>query len=545
MTRAEIYFMDVARAMVETGDWLVPRYQGSPFFDKPPLTYWLMAAVFHLLGFTRAAARLVSVSATVGLLLTTAGLGRRLLGRRAALLGTIALGTTLLVLSVGRLAMSDMLLALWCTLAVAVGVRASQERATVPRMAALGALVGLGFLTKGPIAVVLAGSGLAVLAVRGHDGRRLRPGVATAAAGIACFAAFGLWWFAALAWHLGAGPLVYFFRQENLERFAGERYDEGLSPLFYVGAYLGAGLPWSLLLPIAAWRAWRRGAVLVLWFVLMAIPLGAARGKMDYYLLPLLPAASLVVGHHLASRWNAVDRAWARVALVIFAALLALVPAALEGRIPTEWLPSWPARAALVALGVAVALAAAFAAARPSPLRFVVVASIGMALTFTVFAGAFVPAFNAAQPNAEVVADVQRERAWRPDAELAACGDPALVARDLLFEARVIVHDRCDLWSLASSHLPFLLLVSAEAEQALEAEPGIREVARYRCVPVGSFNSARSTSDRRILKEKGVAESTAPRYHRPPCGVWRWRSWGRSWSCPARLRIPRRSATST
>ena len=35
LTRAEIYFMDGARGMVETGDWLVPRYQGEPFFDKP------------------------------------------------------------------------------------------------------------------------------------------------------------------------------------------------------------------------------------------------------------------------------------------------------------------------------------------------------------------------------------------------------------------------------------------------------------------------------------------------------------------------------
>jgi 4-amino-4-deoxy-L-arabinose transferase-like glycosyltransferase len=42
--RAEIYFLDAARAMVESGDWLVPRYRGEPFFDKPALAYWLMAA---------------------------------------------------------------------------------------------------------------------------------------------------------------------------------------------------------------------------------------------------------------------------------------------------------------------------------------------------------------------------------------------------------------------------------------------------------------------------------------------------------------------
>jgi len=39
LERAEIYFLDAARGMVETGDWVVPRYQGEPFFDKPPLVY--------------------------------------------------------------------------------------------------------------------------------------------------------------------------------------------------------------------------------------------------------------------------------------------------------------------------------------------------------------------------------------------------------------------------------------------------------------------------------------------------------------------------
>src|SRR5262245_21068232 len=44
--RAEIYFADAARAMVESGDWLVPYFRGVPFFDKPVLTYWLMAGSF-------------------------------------------------------------------------------------------------------------------------------------------------------------------------------------------------------------------------------------------------------------------------------------------------------------------------------------------------------------------------------------------------------------------------------------------------------------------------------------------------------------------
>jgi 4-amino-4-deoxy-L-arabinose transferase-like glycosyltransferase len=477
--------MDGARAMVESGDWLVPRYQGSPFFDKPALTYWLMAASFRAFGFTLGAGRLVSIAAALCLLLATAWLGRLLLGRRDAFYGALALGTTLLVLSFARVAMSDMLLALWCTLAMALGVAAARSPRPEAPMAALGGVLGLGFLTKGPIALVLPGLGLGLLAARGGEGR-LRPGRRALAAAAATFAVVGLGWFVAVARREGLGPLEYFFLRENLERFAGETYDAGRSPFFYVWTYLAAGLPWSLLFPLAAWRGRRRGALLLLWLALMAIPLTLSRGKIDYYLLPLLPAASLVVGSHLAAEWDEVDRAWARAALLAFAVIV-LVPAALEARLPTDWLPRWPAQVALVALGAAVATTAALVSLRPSPARVAAVLAGGTAATFALLAGVFLPAFRAAQPNADVVADVRRERAWRPDAVVAVCGDPARTSRDLLFDARVVVQERCDVWNPASSRLPFLLLVGGEQAEALDVVPGVREVARYRCLPAAAM----------------------------------------------------------
>ena len=488
LTRAEIYFMDGARGMVETGDWLVPRYQGEPFFDKPALTYWLMAAAFRAFGFSLGAGRLVSALAALASVAATAWLGRLLLGRRPALYGALALGTTLLVLSFGRVAMSDTLLTLWCTLAVAIGVTTTDERgATTARMAALGVTLGLGFLTKGPVALVLAGLGLALLVLRGHEGRRPRLDGRGLAVGALAFAICGLGWFAAVAWRLGSGPLEYFFLRENLERFAGKTYDAERSPLYYVWTYFAAGLPWSLLFPLAAVRGARRAGFLLLWMGLMAVPLSLSRGKIDYYLLPLLPAASLVIGNHLASEWDRTDREWARAALIAFA-VIALVPAALQPRLPTDWLPGWPSQVALIVLGAVVALAAALAAARPSPSRTAAVLAAGTATPLALLAAAFLPAFSSAQPNAAVVADVRRERTWRPDAELAACGDPSRVARDLLFEARLTAQDRCDVWAPASSRLPFLLLVGPEQRRSLDLVPGIREIAVYHCVPAGGMS---------------------------------------------------------
>jgi hypothetical protein len=111
----------------------------------------------------------------------------------------------------------------------------------------------------------------------------------------------------------------------------------------------------------------------------------------------------------------------------------------------------------------------------------------GTAATLALLAAVFLPAFRAAQPNAAVVADVQRERRWRPDAELAACGDPARVGRDVLFEARLTAQDRCDVWNPASSRLPFLLLVDTDQQRSLESVPAIREVAVYHCLPAAAL----------------------------------------------------------
>ena len=49
---------ETSKEMVESGDWIVPHFNGEPFYDKPPLFTWLVALSFKLLGFNELAARL-------------------------------------------------------------------------------------------------------------------------------------------------------------------------------------------------------------------------------------------------------------------------------------------------------------------------------------------------------------------------------------------------------------------------------------------------------------------------------------------------------
>ena len=486
--------MDAAREMVESGDWLVPHYEGKPFFDKPALSYWLMAAAMEGFGTTAGASRLVPVLASIGVVLASAWLGALLFDRRSALAGALVLATTLAFLSFARVAMSDMLLTLWTTLAVAGAVLAWRPGSPGWAVPLLGAAAGLGFATKGPVALVVVG--IPVLLLLWENRRRPVPcRWSTLAVAAVAFAVLGLGWFVLVFRRLGAEPLVYFFFRENLERFASETYDVGRPFWFYPPAYLAEGLPWSPFLPIALWRLLRsrdgasapRTRFLSLWVALVVVPLSLSRGKIDYYLLPVYPALSLVIGRYLAAvPWRRPDRAWAGLVLLLQAGALVLVLAR-PPRIPGEWLPGAFPRALLVAVLAAGAVLLLAVALRSKPARVAAVLASLVAAAWLVLVVFFLPAFAAAQPNRQIAADVARERQYRPDLRMAFCSDPTRVRRDVLLYVRLAAFAECDLWSLAGSREPFLLLATPAQDASFRADPRYREVARYRFLPASAL----------------------------------------------------------
>jgi 4-amino-4-deoxy-L-arabinose transferase-like glycosyltransferase len=494
LERAEIYFMDAARGMVDGGDWVVPRYEGQPFFDKPVLAYWLMAAAMKGLGTTPGAARLVAVLGSIAVVLATVWLGTLLFDRRSALAGGLVLATTLAFLSFARIAMSDVLLVLWTTLAVGLAVLAWRPGAPGWAVPLLGAVLGLGFATKGPIALLVPG--IAVLLVAWENRDRVVPcGAFPLALGAAAFLVLGLGWFVLVVHRLGAEPLAHFFLRENLERFAGDAFDVGRPSWFYVPAYLAEGLPWSPFLPVALWRLLRsperdeasRSRFLAVWAGLVLVVLSLSRGKMDYYLLPLYPAVSLLVGRYLAAvPWGTADRAWARAALVAEAAAL-VVFVARPPRVPDAWLPGLASRALLVAVVATSALALLAVAARLTPARAAAALASIVAAAWLVLVLLFLPAFAAAQPNAAIVADVSRERQYRADLRMGFCSDPINVRRDVLLHVRLAAISECDLWSLAGSRQPFLLLATPAQDASFRASPRYREIARYRYLPASAL----------------------------------------------------------
>jgi hypothetical protein len=215
---------------------------------------------------------------------------------------------------------------------------------------------------------------------------------------------------------------------------------------------------------------------------LALIPLTLSRGKIDYYLLPLYPPLSLVLGRYFASAWARRDRIGARAVLLLLA-LFSVLAAAVPFRLPPGWLPGGAALVAFSALLAAGAALCLWAAREPGPGR---VAGAVAVLTAVLFLGAstlLLPAFLRAQPNAAIVADVGRERDARPAAEVALCEDPTRVQRELLFELRLVAVEDCALWARMASRRPSLVLVAGQGARSLEEAPRVRRVASYRYLP--------------------------------------------------------------
>ncbi|HTG11287.1 MAG TPA: glycosyltransferase family 39 protein, partial [Candidatus Eisenbacteria bacterium] len=100
---------DIAWEMLRGAGWITPHLNGVPYFDKPPLPYWLMAGAFAWLGPTETAARLVSALSAVAVAVLTALIGGRLASARVGLMAGLMVAANLEMFLFGRMVKPDML----------------------------------------------------------------------------------------------------------------------------------------------------------------------------------------------------------------------------------------------------------------------------------------------------------------------------------------------------------------------------------------------------------------------------------------------------
>jgi 4-amino-4-deoxy-L-arabinose transferase-like glycosyltransferase len=237
-------YSEVAREMLAAHDFITPRLNGSLFFHKPPLFYWLQTVSISAFGINpwslRIMPALFGVSGIVFLYWATS----LLLGRNTGRIAAIILGTTPLYYGASHYANLDLEVAVCLNasiLALLVGVL--REKKSWLYVAYL--CGGLAFLTKGLIGLAFPAAimGLWILSTRQWSTiKKLQLPL-----GLILFAVICLPWLIMVS-QRNPDFLRFFFYQQQFQRFAGSGFNNVAPWWFYIALVIASFLPWTYFL---------------------------------------------------------------------------------------------------------------------------------------------------------------------------------------------------------------------------------------------------------------------------------------------------------
>ncbi len=332
-TRGEPREALVIWEMTRTGNWILPLINGDYIPFKPPLFHWfgiLTSEVYG--GVNELTARLPSaLFATAGVFLIYFAAGR-FWNPKAGLIAGLVLATRPEWWSSATETQVDMTLAFFITAALVLFyVMYEGEHYSVGWSSALAGLVALATLAKGPIGCAVPTLSMIVFLAARRDFAFLKKVHIFSA--LLVFAVIAGSWYASALWQGGWA----FFRRQILEENLGtaegtfghpQSYDY-FFPIFMLNL-----APWSLFLPAIGYFIYSRRRTLsadhllfpIIWLVTVFVFFTLSSGKRGVYILPLYPAAALLVG----AWWSNVEKGdvharWLVSATAFFLAAFTLV----------------------------------------------------------------------------------------------------------------------------------------------------------------------------------------------------------------------------
>ena len=321
----------IARNMLQSGDWVTAHLDGVAYLEKAPLIYWAIALSYRIFGVHDWAARIPVGLAAVALCWLTAAMGIWAFGKRAGFYAGLIMATCIGLFLFTRILIPDVMLTFTVALGMWALLRVLDETELHPRFwaAVLVFSLGLGLLLKSLIGIVFPiAAGLIYLLLTRQlfsaaAWRRLRP-----------FSGALIVLLVAAPWHvlatlrnppyfdftLHSGPgqyhgfLWFFFINEQLLRFLNLRYprDYDTVPRLYFWLFHLLWLfPWSVYFPAVAKLSFRptdragRTRLLVLCWASFILIFFTFSTTQEYYSMPCYPALALLLGSAMAthSKW--------------------------------------------------------------------------------------------------------------------------------------------------------------------------------------------------------------------------------------------------
>ncbi len=340
----EAYYVETPREMLAAHDLVNPSFNFEPRFNKPVLSYWMVAALYKVFGVSVGVERFgiaIGAMIIVGCAYLIASAAARsdegahrlsAIGHRVSdpgLWAAVGLVAAPRLLMFARRIFIDVWVTAFTSLTLVFFVLSEAYPEKRRRyLLLMYVAVGLGTLTKGPVYIALPGLAFAAYLLIRRELGRVREMMIPA--GIVVVAAIVVPWYAALYHQHGWTYIKSFLVTENFERFSeGVGVQLRRGPLFYLPVLFSDSFPWSMLLPMAAVGAWRAPSKLqtLLWCWIAAFVgvFSYSAAKQDLYIFPIVAAVAALGG--MAIERGLVDersRRWLSWTLAATGALLAI-----------------------------------------------------------------------------------------------------------------------------------------------------------------------------------------------------------------------------
>ncbi|MGB8226460.1 MAG: glycosyltransferase family 39 protein [Sedimentisphaerales bacterium] len=293
-----------AREMLQTGDWLLPRFNGEVRLQKTPLCYWLVASVAKVTGkVDEFSARLPSACFAVLSVAAILYFVSQWLGIGIATLSAAVWISSLAFIKYSHSARPEMALCSLVTISMLSfysGLLTQSKRHRILYMLLFWISFALAMLAKGPAPLALIVPPIFFYFAVFRQWGKIK--IALPIIGTILFLLIVLPW-PIMAVEKISGSLA-FWKREFIDRFAGD-YVSGHKPfwyylpiLFFLAAPFSAFLPYTFVSPfysvwdkkrLAMWYLW-------LWFIVQVAVMTISGGKRQHYILPAFPAFSILAG---------------------------------------------------------------------------------------------------------------------------------------------------------------------------------------------------------------------------------------------------------
>jgi len=281
-------FGEATREMLLRGDFISPYLNGAPRFDKPVFIHWLQMASVSILGWHEFALRLPSAMAASVWVIAIYAFLRRIKDERTGIFAAIAMAASLEIPIIAKAATADAVLNLFVTTAMLCAYLYYREGRKAWLYGCF-ALMGLGFLTKGPVAVMIPFITTLVFYLS-KGAFRAWLSAAFNPAGIVLFLVVALPWYIAQYLHQGDAFIQGFFFKHNLGRFETAMESHSGNIFYYVPIILLGVLPYAALLFSAAGRIkplWQDdlGRYALIWFGFVFLFFSLSGTKLPHYVI--------------------------------------------------------------------------------------------------------------------------------------------------------------------------------------------------------------------------------------------------------------------